>query len=155
MHPIAKDDTMTLRQKVAGLMGDRIRVLIVDDQVNVRKGLQALLQLERDLDIVGTATNGLEAIDRAEELKPDIILMDLDMPHLDGLEATRRIRDKRLTAKVIVLTTHIDPASQQQAKQAGADALVEKGAPDTKLMRIIELLHDERIRSGETMPFLL
>ena len=124
-------------------MSDRRRLLIVDDQVNVRKGLQALLQLERDLEIVGTAANGLEAVDLAEQLEPDIILMDLHMPHLDGLEATRRIRNKGLPVQIIVLTTHSDATCQQQARQAGADALVEKGASDATLIRIIELLHGE------------
>jgi DNA-binding NarL/FixJ family response regulator len=124
-------------------MSGRKRVLIVDDQVNVRKGLEALLQLEGDLEIVGTATNGLEAVVLAERLEPDIILMDLHMPHMDGLEATRRIRNKGLPVQVIVLTTHSDATCQQRARQAGADALVEKGTSDATLMQIIELLHDE------------
>ncbi len=124
-------------------MCDKRRLLIVDDQVNVRKGLQVLLQLERDLEIVGTATNGLEAVDLAEQLEPDIILMDLHMPHLDGLEATRRIRNKGLPVQIIVLTTHTDATCQQRARQAGADALVEKGSSDATLLRIIELLHDK------------
>jgi DNA-binding NarL/FixJ family response regulator len=116
---------------------DRIRILIADDQAHVRKGLQAVLELEDDLEIVGTATNGLEAVELAERLHPDVILMDLSMPHLDGFEAARRIRAKRMPIPIVAMNTLRDAVSQRQAKQAGIVALIDKATPDTSLCQTI------------------
>lgn len=126
----------------------RVRILIADDQAHVRKGLRVVLQLEDDLEVVGTAANGLEAVELAERLNPDIILMDLSMPHLDGLEATRRICHKKLPALVIVLTSPGDAASLQQAQRAGAAALIEKGSPDTKLSQVIRSVYRANTLAG-------
>jgi DNA-binding NarL/FixJ family response regulator len=115
----------------------RIRILIADDQAHVRKGLQVMLQLEEDLEVVGSAANGVEAVKLAERLSPDVILMDLSMPHLDGFEATQRISDKGLPCLVIALAIHRDQAEWKKAEQAGAVALIEKGTPDTGLIQVI------------------
>jgi two-component system response regulator NreC len=140
-------------KKGRAFTGERIRILIADDQANVRKGLQVVLQLEDDLEVVGIAANGLEAVELAERLSPDIILMDLSMPHLDGCEAMRRIRDKKLATLFIALTTHSDPMSQGAAEQAGALALIEKGAPDTKLIQIIRSVWRTRPSTGQSQRF--
>jgi DNA-binding NarL/FixJ family response regulator len=133
--------------------GERVRILIADDQANVRKGLQVVLQLEDGLEVVGTAANGLEAVELAERLSPDVILMDLSMPYLDGFEAMRRIRDKKLPTLVIALTTHSDPVSQEAAERAGAVALIEKGAPDSGLVQIIRSVCRTRPSTGQSQRF--
>ena len=127
--------------KKEGSPWDRIRILIADDQAHVRKGLQAVLELEDDLEIVGTATNGLEAVGLAERLRPDVILMDLSMPHLDGAEAAQRIRDKGLPPLIIAMTTHSNPESRRRAERAGTVALIEKDAPDISLSQFIRSVY--------------
>jgi len=106
----------------------KIRVIIVDDLARVRQGLRAVLELEEDLEVVGEATNGLEAVQLAEKLSPDIVLMDLKMPVMDGFEATRQIKDRHLAKGVVVLTIHGDSNARERATRAGVDAFVEKAA---------------------------
>jgi DNA-binding NarL/FixJ family response regulator len=87
--------------------------------------------------VVGIANNGLEAVDLAERLRPNVILMDLSMPYLDGLEATQLIRSRESAAAVVLMATATDPTLWHQARQAGAVALIEKGAPGTELAQVI------------------
>ena len=105
------------------------RILIVDDIPQVRNELHALLSLVGDIEIVGEAANGLEAIRLATTLRPDVVLMDLEMPLMNGYEATRWIKLKSPTCRVIVLTLHENAAAEEGAHQAGADAFIVKGAP--------------------------
>ena len=83
---------------------DKIRLLIVDDHAVVRQGLRTFLALQDDLDVIGEATNGREAVDQAKTHQPDVVLMDLVMPEMDGIEATRQICAGTPSAKIIVLT---------------------------------------------------
>jgi len=122
--------------------------LIADDQAHVRKGLELLLELQDDLEVVGTAANGLEAVELAEHLRPDVILMDLSMPHLDGFEAARRIRDKGLPASIIVMSAPGDPVSRQRAEQAGVVALIEKGDAEPRFGRVIRSAYRARVPPG-------
>src|SRR5215207_11684797 len=85
-----------------------IRVLLVDDHAVVREGLRSYLELEETLDIVGEAGNGKEAVRKVKELDPDVVLMDLIMPEMDGVAATRAIREQNSTTKVIVLTSFVE-----------------------------------------------
>ena len=89
-------------------MADPIRVLIVDDHAVVREGLRAFLELQDRMEVVGEAGDGREAIEEAERLRPDVILMDLVMPRLDGVEAMRELHEQVPAARVIVLTSFLD-----------------------------------------------
>ena len=92
-------------------MSDSIRVLIADDEPIIREGLTMVLGLLRNVDVVGAASNGAEAVALAEDLRPDVVLMDLRMPRCDGVEATRLLRERLPGIKVIVLTTYSDDRS--------------------------------------------
>ncbi len=113
------------------------RILIVDDRAVVRAELNNVLQLLGNASIVGEAVDGWDAIHQAEALKPDIVLMDLEMPGLDGFEATRQIKARHLARIVIILTVYGDPSNQKRAVTAGADAFIVKG---TELRTILELI---------------
>ena len=96
-------------------VSDPIRVLVADDQRVVRDGLVLLLGLLPQVEVVGTAANGEEAVDQATTQRPDVVLMDLRMPRCDGVEATRRLRERAPAIKVIVLTTYADDRSVIEA----------------------------------------
>lgn len=104
----------------------KIRVLIVDNLVQVRQDLRTILELTDDLEVVGEAANGLEAVQLAEKLNPDVVLMDLEMPVMDGFEATRQIKDRHLVTGVVALSMHSHTSAREQAAKAGVDAFVEK-----------------------------
>ncbi len=113
-------------------MGEPIRVLVVDDQPRARQSLKALLATYPTIAEVREAANGREALRRIEESQPDVVLMDVLMPELDGLEATRQIKARWREVKVIVLSMHGEYASGAQA--AGADDFVSKGEPPARLL---------------------
>jgi DNA-binding NarL/FixJ family response regulator len=115
----------------------KIRILIVDDMTQVRQGLRTILQLSEYFEVVGEACNGLEAIRAAESLKPEVVLMDLEMPELGGLEATRRIKEQQPEIGIVILTIHGSDEVQEQAMRAGSDAFVEKEAPTEHLIAAI------------------
>jgi DNA-binding NarL/FixJ family response regulator len=108
--------------------GSRIRVLAADDQRVVREGLAMLLGLLPDVEVVGTAADGEEVLAMAVRLRPDVILMDLRMPRVDGVEATRRLRERDPEVKVVVLTTYADDRSVIDALRAGALGYLTKDA---------------------------
>jgi DNA-binding NarL/FixJ family response regulator len=105
-----------------------IRVLIADDQRVVREGLTMLLGLIAGIEVIGTASDGIEAVDRAQNERPDVVLMDLRMPEIDGAEATRRIRATLPDTQVLVLTTYADDESLFPALEAGARGYLTKDA---------------------------
>ena len=114
-----------------------LRVLIADDHRLFAKTLEALLAGEPDLELVGVAGTGLEALRLAASLDPDVVLMDVDLPELDGLTAAARMRDLGFGAAVVVLTASDDPAHSRRALEVGAAAYLTKDRVATKLMSTI------------------
>ena len=114
-----------------------IRVLVVDDQSMVRAGFRMLLAGEEDIEVVGEASNGLGAVDSAARFHPTVILMDIRMPELDGLEATRRILAADNTARVLILTTFDLDEYVYEALAAGASGFVLKDDPPEQLLAAI------------------
>lgn len=107
----------------------KIKVLIVDDHAIMRDGIKALLALAEDIEVIGEASNGREALDSVRQLVPDVILMDIAMPILDGMEATRRICKEHPQMKVIALTQHDNKESVLSIIEAGACGFISKIAP--------------------------
>ncbi len=124
-----------------------IRVLIVDDMPQVRRELRTLLPLLDDIEIVGEAGDGQSAIEAAAALQPDAILIDVEMPILDGLEATRRIKQASPATRIIILSIHNDATVRAQARSAGADDFVDKGASLNTLLQAIKTISSERTSS--------
>jgi DNA-binding NarL/FixJ family response regulator len=114
-----------------------IRVLIVDDSAGVRQDLRTVLTLADDLQVVGEAADGLAAIRQAQALRPDVVLLDLGMPVLDGCEAARQIKATCPGCRVIALTVHDCETARERAFQAGMDDFVVKGAPVEALVQAI------------------
>ena len=117
---------------------DRLRILVVDDHEEFRTGLKALLTVSSTSEVVGTATNGIDAVSAALTLQPDIVLMDLQMPRLNGIEATERIVGSSPHIGVLVLTMMEDDDSVFAAVRAGARGYLLKGARRAEIMRAIE-----------------
>jgi len=114
-----------------------IRVLIVDDVERVRQDLRTFLTLAGNIEIVGEARDGLEAVRLVQALCPQVVLMDLEMPVMDGFEAARQIKVLQPSCRVIALTIHAGEAEQQQALQAGMADVIAKGAPLEALLGAI------------------
>jgi DNA-binding NarL/FixJ family response regulator len=105
-----------------------MHVLIVDDMPQVRQELHKLLELSSMVEVVGEASNGLQAISLSEKLSPDVVIMDLEMPEMDGFQATLQIKERHLAKRVVVLSVHTEVKDIERALHAGADAFVLKGA---------------------------
>jgi len=114
-----------------------IRILVVDDHAVVRKGILALLATEAGIEVVGEASTGLEAVERAESVRPDVVLMDLKLPDLDGVEAMRRIRARRPETQILVLTSFSSDALLFPAVKAGAVGYLLKDARPEELVQAI------------------
>src|SRR5580704_3703926 len=121
-----------------------IRILIVDDHEVVRRGVRSLLSLDEGIEVCGEAVDGLDAVVKAQELRPDIITMDISMPNMNGLEAAREIRRTMPDVQILILTQHDVPEMMQQALNAGANGYVVKSALSTDLVAALE-----KVRSGQ------
>jgi two-component system response regulator NreC len=115
----------------------KIRVLLADDHTLVRQGLRAILEREADIKVIGEATNGKEVLRKAIALRPDIILMDISMPRLNGIEATSRIREEAPLARVVILSMHSGEDYVRATLRAGASGYVLKDAPASDLLAAI------------------
>jgi len=119
----------------------RIRVLIVDDHTLVRDGIKALLALSADIEVVGEAANGMEALEKVKEFAPDVVLMDLAMPIMGGLEATRRIRKEFTGTKVLALTQYDDADYVVPVIEAGAQGFITKMSAFSELATAIQSVY--------------
>jgi two-component system, NarL family, response regulator NreC len=120
---------------------NKIRVLIADDHAILREGISALLRLQSDIETVGEACNGQEAVEMAKKLAPDIVLMDVSMPLMDGLEATRRIKKDNPKVKVLVLTQHDNADYILSTVKAGSDGYLPKRAVGQDLLTAIRAIY--------------
>src|ERR1043166_7236928 len=116
------------------MTGDMIRVLLADDHAVVRAGLKAVLSAAKDIEVIGEAKTGCEAVALAERFKPDVVVMDLSMPELDGTAATKEIVEKGLATKVLVLTMHAEEVYLVPLMESGAAGYLVKSAADRGLV---------------------
>ena len=123
-------------------MSEKIAVLIADDHPVVRQGLRVLLSLEDDIEVVGEAGDGAEAIELAVALVPDVILLDLKLPVLDGIGVLAELRDRGLPPRTLVLTSVADQASVTVAMRAGATGFLYKDVDPDALVRAVRSVHD-------------
>lgn len=120
---------------------ERIRVLIADDHTLVREGLRALLEGQGDFEVIAEASNGREAVDRAIQLRPDVVLMDIGMPELDGLAATRHIVRTNPAIRILVLTVHETEDYFFRVLEVGAHGFLVKDAASTELVAAVRAVH--------------
>ena len=116
-----------------------MRVLVVDDHQAFRHALSSALEMVDDIEVAGQAGGGLAACQEAEELDPDVIIMDLSMPDLSGIDAMKRIHERRPDLPVVILTAHADDGTEREALEAGARGFVAKG---TGLRDLVVMLHE-------------
>jgi len=128
-----------------------IRVLVADDHVVMREGICLLLEAEPDIEVVGQASDGLEAYEKARELKPDVVLMDITMPRMSGLAATRQLRATLPETQVLVLTMHEGDEFFFRVLQAGASGYVLKGASSDELLSGIRAVYQGGVYLYPTM----
>lgn len=137
-------------------MTDRVRVLLVDDHGVVRKGLRIFLSLADDLEVVGEARNGVEAVEQTAACRPDVVLMDLQMPIMDGPTAIEQIRSQHPDVEVVALTSFHDESLAKRALEAGAIGYVFKDADEEELISTVRLAGQGRgLVAPEVMRSLL
>lgn len=117
-----------------------MRILIVDDHAIVREGLRTLLEAQPDIEVVGEATNGEEAVDRTKEVQPDIILMDITMPGMNGLEATQQIKQQNTDVKILILTMHESDEYLFKFIDVGASGYFVKGGSSSELISALRMV---------------
>jgi DNA-binding NarL/FixJ family response regulator len=120
----------------------KIKILIVDDHAMLREGIRALLTLHKDIEVIGESSDGKEAVDKADELKPDIVILDIAMPGMDGLEAARRIKKKNPEIKILILTQHDNKEYILSAIKAGMSGYVPKRALASELVTAIHAVYE-------------
>lgn len=119
---------------IGGEVAPRLRIMLTDDHRVMRSGLRSMLELEQDLEVVGEADDGVEAVNLAERVRPDLILMDLSMPRMDGIEATQRIKARHPAIRVIGLSMFNDDQSAMKMREAGAENYLPKAGPAEELL---------------------
>ncbi len=123
----------------------KIRVVLADDHVMLRSGLKLLLTGQMDIEVVGEASDGAEAVSKAAELKPDVLLLDITMPNMGGIDALRAIKEKRPSISILILTMHENEAYLLEALKAGASGYILKKAADNELMSAIRAVYSGEV----------
>ena len=123
------------------MQSKKIQVLLADDHAILRKGIRMLIDSQTDMEVVGEAKTGREAIEEAQRLKPDIVIMDISMPELNGIEGTRQICDSLPHTRVVALSMHKDSAYVREILRAGARGYLVKDSEDDDLLRAIRSVH--------------
>jgi len=126
---------------MSDMRDDKIRVLLVDDHTILREGVRALLSVEPDIEVVGEASDGLEAVERVPKLHPDVVIMDMVMPRMNGLEATRQIKKRNPEVRILILSMYDDDEYVLQIIQAGASGYVLKRVATEDLVNAIREVH--------------
>ena len=138
VKPVDPDALMSLVEKlVEGGAAEKIRVLVVDDQVVVRDAIRALIATQKDMVVVGEAADGREAVEKVRQCGPDIVLMDIVMPGMNGLKATRMISDERQDTRVLMLSQYDDEDNIRESDKVGACGFVAKSSANTELLSAI------------------
>mgnify|MGYP003585689637 CR=1 FL=1 len=138
------------------MMGDKIRIVLADDHVFVRDGIKFLLESENYLEVIGEAADGLEAIKVVNDLKPDMLILDIRMPHLNGVEVVSLLRKKQNFIKIIILSMHESEEYVLQTLQAGADGYLLKGASKEEFLKALkEVSEGGKYYSGDISNILV
>ena len=140
-NPLARQEGERWARNPSTRHNGKIRILIVDDHAVLRQALRLLLEIHDEVEVVGDAANGREAMDAAEKLQPDVVLMDMVMPGLNGLEATRQIRRRLPKTKVLILTGYMEDEQIVAALRAGATGYVVKKSDVTELLLGIQAVY--------------
>ena len=127
------------------------RILIVDNHPAIREGLRSILYIHPNFNIVGEAADGMEALNSVDRLRPDLILMDLSMPRMDGITATREIKKKWPGTKILAFTSHNAPEYRTAVLKAGADGYLSKDSSRAELIQFIEDILDGKQRGHQNM----
>jgi len=133
-------------------MMNRIRILIADDHALVREGVRAILANQSDMEIVAMAENGAEAVELTRSVNPDVVVMDISMPKMDGIHATEQIKKEGSLASVIILSMHVNAALIQQAIRMGAKGYVLKGSATEELPKAVRTAHRGILFLSSTIP---
>lgn len=133
-------DTLTQAARLTG----KIRVLLADDHTILRAGLRMMLNAQPDIEVVGEASEGKEAVAAVEQLAPDVVIMDISMPEMNGIEATRQIKKQCPDVRVLILTMHENEGYLFQSLRAGASGYMMKEAADTELIQAIRTVQAGR-----------
>lgn len=139
--PVAPASLAARAQEAVGKAAKRMKVLIVDDHAVVRDGIRAVLSLQKDIEVVGEAVDGSEALEKARRLEPDVVIMDIVMPVMDGLEATKKMRKELPHTKVLMLSQYDDEENILAAEQIGAYGFIPKGAASSQLINGIRTIY--------------
>lgn len=129
-----------------------IKVLIADDHALVRESVKAILANENDIEVVATASDGKEAIELSETYHPDVVVMDISMPQIDGIHATRLMREKDLETRIVILSMHVNETLVQQAIRLGAQGYVLKRQATDELPQAIRTAYNGEVFISSAIP---